>query len=359
MSSGSERIAAIPVERVSHSRLQGLDLHRVQFGSVFSDHMLLAEFHEGHWGEPCLRPYGPLPLAPSISAVQYGISVFEGLKAHRSPSGDVLLFRPRENARRINRSAARLAMPPLPESLFLDGLRGLVGLDQDWVPAAGAGALYIRACFFSTDVSIRPRPAEQYAFVIFTLPFSSYYAAPLAVFVTDRYARAFPGGTGDIKPAGNYAPALLAERDAREQGFDSVLWLDARERRYVEECGVMNIFFVVDGRVITPELGGTILAGITRDSVITLLRDMGLEVTERRIPIDEVIQHHLKGSLNECFGTGTAATVTPIQRIHYQEHDLVFPAIEQCVVGPAVRERLLAIMSGRLPDAHGWLEAVG
>lgn len=358
MPSVSKNSEVIRIERVSQSRLPGVDLTQVQFGSVFGDHMLIAEFGEGAWEWPTLRPYGPLPLPPSISALQYGISVFEGLKAHRAPGGEVLLFRPGENAKRINRSAARLAMPQIPERLFLSGLRALVNLDRDWVPPAGVGALYIRPCFFSVDQSIRPRPADQYLFVIFTLPFSSYYASSLNVLATDRYTRAFPGGTGDVKPAGNYAPALLADREAHDQGFDSVLWLDGREHRYVEECGVMNVFFVVDGRVITPELGGTILAGITRDSVIALLREMNLTVSERPISIDEIMRYHAEGRLTESFGTGTAATVTSIQRIRYRDHDLRLPLVAQGMVGPSVRERLVAIMAGRISDRHGWVERV-
>jgi branched-chain amino acid aminotransferase len=349
---------SVGMQRVVRSRLPDVDLTRVQFGSVFGDHMLIAEFRDGRWEKPVVRPYGPIPLPPSISALQYGISVFEGLKAHRAPAGEVLLFRPGENARRINRSAARLAMPEVPEQLFLSGIHALVNLDRDWVPPAGAGALYIRPCFFSVDQSIRPRPAEQYLFVIFTLPFSSYYASPLNVLATDRYTRAFPGGTGDVKPAGNYAPALLADREAHDQGFDSVLWLDGREHRYVEECGVMNVFFVVDTEVITPELGGTILAGITRDSVLALLRETNLTVSERRISMAEIVRYHAEGRLTESFGTGTAATVTSIQRIRYREHDLSLPPVTPEMVGPSIRERLVAIMSGQIPDSHGWVERV-
>jgi branched-chain amino acid aminotransferase len=354
----SDASRSVGVERVVQSRLPAVDLTRVQFGSVFGDHMLMAQFRDGGWTKPAVRPYGPVPLPPSISALQYGISVFEGLKAHRAPAGEVLLFRPGENARRINRSAARLAMPEIPERLFLSGLCALVNVDRDWVPPAGAGALYIRPCFFSVDQSIRPRPAEQYLFIIFTLPFSSYYASPLNVLATECYTRAFPGGTGDVKPAGNYAPALLADREAHAQGFDSVLWLDGLEHRHVEECGVMNVFFVVDARVITPELGGTILPGITRDSVITLLREMNMTVSERRISMDEIVRYHAEGRLTESFGTGTAATVTSIQRIRYRDHDLRLPPIKEGMVGPSVRERLTAIMTGRLPDRHGWVERV-
>jgi branched-chain amino acid aminotransferase len=207
------------------------------------------------------------------------------------------LFRPWENARRLNRSASRLAMPEAPEPLFLEGLRELLQLDREWVPPTSAGALYIRPCLFSIEESIRVSPAEHYLFTIVTCPVGAYFSAPVDVLVTNRYVRTFPGGTGDVKPAGNYAPGLLAEREARAQGFTAVMWLDGREQRYVEGCGVMNVFFVIDDRVLTPELSGTILAGVTRDSVITLLHEMGLDIVERRVSVDELVESHTQGRL--------------------------------------------------------------
>ncbi|MFL5576544.1 MAG: branched-chain amino acid aminotransferase [Gemmatimonadaceae bacterium] len=351
------------IERVPTSRLPGVDLSNVPFASVFSDHMLYAEYRDGAWQAPELRPYGPLPLAPSISALQYGVSAFEGLKAHRAPDGRVTLFRPTENARRLARSARRLAMPEVPESLFVDGLRALLRLDEGWVPPGDAGALYIRPTLFSIDESVRVKPAERFAFVIFTFPFGAYYAAPVDALVTERYVRAFPGGTGEVKPAGNYAPTLLADAEARDAGFGTVMWLDGLERRYVEECGVMNVFFVIaDGadrvRVVTPAQGGTILPGITRDSALTLLRASGHTVEERRIAIDEVVEHHRAGGLLECFGTGTAATLSHIARIRWRDEDLVLPPVEARRVGPEVRERLVAIATGRTSDPYGWVVPV-
>ena len=351
-------VAALRIEPVRVSRASQCDLANVPFSSVFSDHMLTAEWVDGEWRDPLIRAYGPLPLTPSISAIQYAVSVFEGLKAHRTPAGEIALFRPRENARRLNRSAARLAMPPVPEELFLQWLRELVGLDRDWVPPGGQGALYIRPCLFSTDTSVRVKPADRYQFVIFTFPFGSYFAAPIDLLASDRYVRAFPGGTGDIKPAGNYAAALLADREAQDAGCQSVLWLDAVERKYVEECGVANVFFVIGKEVVTPDLGGTILPGVTRDSVITLLREAGMAVRERRVSIDELTAAHDRGELRECFGTGTAATVLHVRRIRHGDRDLVLPPVEQRTVGPVVRERLIAIATGRAPDPHGWLDIV-
>jgi branched-chain amino acid aminotransferase len=348
----------LPVELISCSRLATVDFKTVGFSSVFSDHMLTATYADGEWSDARIRPYQPLALAPNISALQYGLSVFEGLKAHRDASGRVLLFRPRENAKRLGRSAARLAMPAVPEELFLDGLAELLRVDRGWVPPAHLGALYIRPCLFSEDESIRVKPGERFRFVIMTFPFGQYYSATVDVFVSERYVRAFPGGTGDVKPAGNYASALLADQEAREEGFDTVLWLDGMERRFIEECGVMNVFFVIGDRVVTPSLDGTILPGITRDSVLALLSEMRQPADERRLSIDELFEAHDRGLLRECFGTGTAATVSHIRRIRYRGRTIELPPVEERSVGPKVRERLMAIATGHAPDHRGWVVAI-
>lgn len=348
----------IRVERVAHSRVQNVHFATVAFSSVLSDHMFSAEFQGGRWSDGQIQPYGPIQVAPNISALHYGVSVFDGMKAHKSLDGRPLLFRPQENARRLQLSATRLAMAPVPESLFMDGLRELVRLDQAWIPPSDVGALYIRPVLFSTDPSIRVKPADQYRFLILTFPFGAYYSAPVDVLVSERYVRAFPGGTGDTKPGGNYAAGLVADLEAREAGFHAAMWLDAEDRRYIEECGVMNVFFVIGDEVVTPPLTGTILPGITRDSVITLLRDMGHSVRVDRIAIDELFKLHDDSLLLECFGTGTAATVSHIRRISYRERTIELPAIEQRKIGPAVKEKLLRIMTGREPDPYGWVEAL-
>jgi len=350
--------ATIKIHSVDKSRLHEVDFATVAFSSVFSDHMFSAEFRDGCWNDGLIQPYGPISLSPSITGLQYGSSVFEGMKAHKSPSGRPLLFRPWENARRLQRSAARLAMATVPESLFLDGLRELVRLDQAWIPPAEVGALYIRPILFSTDPSLRVKPADRYQFMILTSPFGAYFSAPVDVVVNDRYIRAFPGGTGDTKAAGNYAAALLADQEARAAGFDAVLWLDAQERRYVEECGVMNVFFVLGDEIVTPSLSGAILPGVTRDSVIKLLRDMGHRVKEDRISMDDLLRSYKNGELRECFGTGTAATVSHVRRIRYHDQTLELPPIEQRKVAVAVKERLLGIMTGRAPDPYGWVESI-
>ncbi|MGH8199578.1 MAG: branched-chain amino acid aminotransferase [Steroidobacteraceae bacterium] len=351
-------MTAISVERVGHSRLGEVDVATVAFSSVFSDHMFSAECHHGQWTAARIEPYGPIVLEPSISALHYGVSVFEGLKVHRGPTGAPLLFRAEQNARRLQRSAQRLAMTLPPESLFLDGLRELIRVDQSWVPSADAGALYVRPLLFSTDPSIRVKPAEHFRFLILTFPYGSYYSAPVDVVATERYVRAFPGGTGDIKPCGNYAASLIAEQEARSVGSHSVMWLDGREHSYIEECGVMNVFFVIGDEVVTPPLSGTIIPGVTRDSVITLLRAMGIHVREEPIAIQDLLRYRDSGMLKESFGTGTAATVAHLGRIRYRSETIELPPVAQRAVGPAVREQLVAVMTGRAPDPHGWVEAV-
>lgn len=358
MHSASVGLTSIRVDRVARSRVQEVDFANVPFSSVFSDHMFTAEFCDGCWSEGQIRPYGPISVFPSISALHYGISVFEGMKAHKSPDGRPLLFRPEENARRLQRSATRMVIPVVPESMFLDAVRELIRLDQAWIPPADMGAMYIRPILFSLDPSIRVKPADSCMFVILTFPFGAYFAAPVDVMVSERYVRAFRGGTGDTKPAGNYGAALLADQEARDAGFDAVLWLDGQERRYVEESGVMNVFFVFQDKVVTPSLSGTILPGVSRDSAITLLRDMGYHVEEDRISIEEVFNGYEQGHLLECFGTGTAAIVSHVRRIRYRDRTLELPPVEQRKVGPAVREKLLAIMGGRQPDPHGWVEEI-
>lgn len=347
----------LAIEPAQHSR-RPADLSTVAFSTVFSDHMLTAMYRNGKWERMTIGAYGPLSLAPNISALQYGISVFEGLKAHRTPQGDVVIFRPWENARRLNRSAERLAMPTLPEESFVHGLRELLRLDNAWVPDAGKGALYIRPCLFATDPNLRVKPADEFIFVIFTFPFASYYSAPVDVLVAEEHVRAFPGGTGSVKAAGNYSYTLVTELEARRAGFGTVMWLDGVHRKYIEECGVMNVFFVIDDTVITPSLNGTILPGVTRDSALTLLRKMGFSVVERRLSIDEVLDAYERGSLKECFGTGTAATLSHVNRIRYRDREITLPPAERQTVGAALRQRLTDVATGQMADTHGWLEKI-
>jgi branched-chain amino acid aminotransferase len=346
---------SIPITSVSASRLTEALREDSEFGATFSDHMLVADWEKGSWKQPQIVPFGPISFSPALTPFHYGQAIFEGFKAHRIPNGSVALFRPRENFARLNRSASRLAMPEIPEQLFLEGVKELVRLDRDWIPHREGGALYVRPTYFGIDDTLLVRPANRFRLIVMTCPVGPYFSQPIRLLAEERFVRAFPGGTGDSKAAGNYAGGLLAARLAQEKGFHNVLWLDGVERRHVEESGVMNVFFVLDGKAITPPLTGTILPGVTRDSALTLLREMGVPAEERQVSIDEVLSAHAAGKLTEAFGAGTAAIVAPIACIRYRDRDLQFPAVSDSSVAARLRSRLVAIQTGREPDKHNWL----
>lgn len=350
--------SAISVARVPHSRLTEALRENSEFGCIFSDHMLVADWEAGSWKQPQIVGYGPMPFSPALTPFHYGQALFEGFKAHRTAGGGVALFRPRDNFERMNRSAARLAMPEIPESLFLEGVSQLVRLDRDWIPYREGGSLYIRPVYFGMDETLLVRPASRYRLVVLTSPVGPYFSQPIRLLAEERFVRAFPGGTGDTKAAGNYAGGLLAARLAQEKGFHNVLWLDGMERRYIEESGVTNIMFALDGRVVTPPLEGTILAGVTRDSCLVLLREMGIPVEERRIAIEEIVSLHAAGTLLEAFGVGTAAIVAPIALIRYRDREISFPVAGESSIAAKLRSRLIAIQTGREPDPYKWLLAV-
>jgi branched-chain amino acid aminotransferase len=347
-------LQTLSITRTPESRLSEALRENAEFGSVFSDHMFVAEYDNDKWNERRIVPYGPMPLPPSTSSLHYGQSIFEGFKAHRTTDGGIALFRPRDNCARLNRSAARLAMPEVPEDLVLDGVAELVRLDREWAPHREGSALYVRPIYFAMDESLLVRPARRYRLVIFTCPVGPYFSQPIRLLAEERFVRAFPGGTGDVKAAGNYAGGLLAARLAQERGFHNVLWLDAAQHAFIEEVGVMNVFFVIRGAAVTPPLAGTLLPGVTRDSVITLLREMGVTVEERPISIDEVFAAQATGQLTEAFGAGTAAIVAPIESICHRDREIRVP-VDQKSIGSSVRSRLQAIQTGREIDSHEWL----
>ncbi len=351
-------IASIRTRLVARSRLPDVDLANVVFGRVYSDHMLDATCQEGVWGEPEIVPFGNLSLHPATSVLHYAQSIFEGMKAHLTDAGEPVLFRPSENWKRMNRSARRMVMEEVPEHLFLDGLRELVRLDRDWIPPNEHGSLYIRPFLFASDPWIGVGPSREYRFLILTAPVGAYYSGSVRLYVSRRWIRAAEGGIGEAKAAGNYSASYYGMAEAREHGCDNVLWLDAREHRFVEECGTMNMMFVIGDRVVTPSLEGTILAGITRDSAIQLLREqMGVPVEERRIPIEEVAEAGASGELRECFGVGTAAVVTPVSALVGGDADVTLP--EPGPVQTELRKRLTDIRLGRVPDPYGWVERLG
>ncbi|MCL4137667.1 UNVERIFIED_CONTAM: hypothetical protein GTU68_032266 [Idotea baltica] len=333
-------------------------MNNIPFGREFSDHMLVARYNDGKWQNPEVVPYGPIPFNPSMSALNYGQAVFEGMKAYKSPKGEILLFRPEDNFKRINQSAHRLCMPPIPHSVFMDGLKALLKLDHQWTPNADQGALYIRPLYFSTDEYIGVKASDSYIFTIFTCPVGSYYTEPVNLLATKDFVRAGIGGTGSAKAAGNYAGSLLPDKLAKAQGYHNVLWLDGREHQYIEECGTMNMFFVIDNKVVVPKLTGTILPGITRNSVIQLLKDKEYEVEERQVSIYELREAYREGRLQEAFGTGTAATIAHIAKIGFSGEDMILPPVEDRNVGNWLKTTLESIKLGLTEDSHNWTEKV-
>ena len=345
----------IRVTKSETSRLQNTPLQNVPFGKFFTDHMLEADYVNGEWTNVQIRPYQPLSLAPSNAAIHYGQSIFEGIKAYRHANGDAFIFRPQDNFKRFNISAKRMQMPEVPEEIFMEGMRLLLEIDKDWIPTFSDHSLYIRPFMFASDEWIGVKPSDSYKFMIILSPTGPYYSAPMKINVEEHYVRAVPGGIGFAKAAGNYAAAMLATAEAKQKGYDQVLWMDALEHKYVQECGTMNVFFIIGDKVVTPDLKeGTILEGVTRDSTIVLLKEMGFSIEERAISIDEILSAYAKGELKEVFGTGTAATISLVRELRYKDTNMVFDT-DQCLITPEIKKRITAIREGNTPDTHGWL----
>ncbi|MBI5975076.1 branched-chain amino acid aminotransferase [Staphylococcus canis] len=334
------------------------DQASLTFGEVFTDYMLSFEYsQEKGWHDLKIIPYGPIELSPAAQSIHYGQSVFEGLKAYKH-DGEVVLFRPEENFKRINQSLERLKMPQLDEELMLEGLKQLVDVERDWVPDGEGQSLYIRPIVFATQGVLGVHPSHNYKLLIILSPSGSYYGGdalkPTKIYVEDEYVRAVRGGVGFAKVAGNYAASLLAQANANGLGFDQVLWLDGVEQKYVEEVGSMNIFFVINGKVVTPKLNGSILPGITRKTVIELAKSLNYEVEERRISIDEVFELYHSGELEEVFGTGTAAVISPVGELQLKDEKIVINNNETGKVTQELYDHYTGIQSGKLDDPHGW-----
>ncbi|MQA93610.1 MAG: branched-chain amino acid aminotransferase [Streptosporangiales bacterium] len=333
------------------------------FGQVFTDHMITIRWDaERGWHDARLEPYGPLPLAPSAQVFHYGQAIFEGLKAYRRPDGSVVAFRPDANARRLNRSAARIAMPALPEEDFLAALELLVGTDRDWVPEHPGHSLYVRPFMVATEPSLGVyRPSGRYLFVIIAAPAGSYFKGgvkPVSAWLSTEYVRAAPGGTGEAKFGGNYAGTFLAQRQAAEQGCDQVVWLDAGERRWVDEMGTCNLFFVYGSRLVTPALTGTLLPGVTRDSVITLARDLGYPVEEGRVSVPDWRADAASGALTEVFSCATSSLLTPVDRVKGRDVEWTIGDGSPGPVTTRLREELTGIQLGERPDPYGWVHKI-
>ncbi|MDX2001300.1 MAG: branched-chain amino acid aminotransferase [Chitinophagales bacterium] len=349
---------AIKINKTLQSRLPETDLMNLTFGRVFSDHMFTADWYEGQWHNLQIIPFGNLALHPATTALHYGQAIFEGMKAYPTPDGGAAIFRPEDNSERLNISATRMAMPEVPRDLFMQAVNTLVDLDQEWIPTEEGSSLYIRPYMFATDEYVGIKASDHYKFVIFTCPVKSYYDKPVKVLISDQYVRAFPGGTGEAKAAGNYAATLHPLAMARQKGFDQLLWTDGFSFQYFQEIGTMNVFFIIDGKVLTPRLNGCILHGVTRHSVIQLFNDMGIVVEERDISVRELLAAYQIGSLEDAFGTGTAATISHISHIGYKDEILSLPDIETRRLSNLVKQQLDDIKFSRCPDTHHWMHRI-
>ncbi len=346
------------ITRAERSKLNSMSLDNIPFGKYFTDHMLEVDYEDGEWKTVELKPYQPLLLSPSLAALHYGQAIFEGIKAFKNRDGVAQIFRPYDNFKRFNLSAERMEMPVVPAEIFIEGMKQLVKLDENWIPNKPNHSLYIRPFMFSTDEMIGVKPSSKYKFMIILSPTGPYYSAPMRIYVEENYVRAVEGGVGFAKNAGNYGAAMHPTAEAKRKGYDQVLWTDAHEHKYVQECGVMNIFFIIGNKAITPDLNsGTILAGVTRNCVIQLLRDMGFVVEERKLSIDEVVAAYNAGDLIEVFGTGTAATISMIKELKYRDFVMHFD-VEKWKISPEVKEKMSAIKEGRDEDKYEWLVKV-
>ena len=345
----------IEITKTKQSRLNEIDFDNIPFGRVFSDHMFVADYEDGSWQNPRIVPFAPFTIHPASMVLHYGQSIFEGMKASKNMEDQPMFFRPEMHAKRMNATARRMCMPDIPEDLFLEAIHMLVGLDQAWIPPQEGSALYIRPFMFANDEFIGVRPSAKYRFIIFTGPVGPYYSKPVRLIAEQTYVRAVAGGTGEAKTSGNYAASLLPAKIAQEKGYDQVMWMDSHEFKYIQEVGTMNIFFVIDGKVITPATDGAILKGITRDSVITILREKGYEVIEKPLHIEEVAAAYDRGALQEVFGTGTAAVVSHVAEIAYGDKSMTLDLNRPDKIGTMIKAEIDGLRSGRVTDTRNWV----
>lgn len=350
----TEEKTNIAIKPIQESRITSIDFNNLRFGREFSDHMFVMDYRDGKWQNAEIRPYEAISMSPATSVIHYGQSIFEGMKAYRTDEGKVLLFRPNENIKRMNASAERMCMPSIPKELFNEALLELVKLDSAWVPDIPGGALYIRPFMFATDEYIGVKPSDSYKFIIFTCPVGNYYTEPVKVKIETVFSRACEGGVGRAKAAGNYASALYPARKAQEAGYHQLIWTDAKEHKYIEESGTMNVMFIIDDKLMTPPTSGTILPGITRTSVLQIARDWGMDVEETSIHIDTVLDALEDGRLTDAFGVGTAATIAQIELIGYHGKDYQLPPIDSREFSNNIYKYLEDLKRGRVADKYGW-----
>ena len=345
----------LDVTLVAESRIHQLDQNNIAFGTVFTDHMLVADCINGEWQTPKIMPYGDISYNPALASLHYGQSIFEGMKAFKNDADEVLMFRPLENFKRFNISAERMCMAQVPEEIFIGGLEELLRIDAAWVPKGEDNSLYLRPFMFASDVYLGVRPSHNYRFMIIMSPAGKYYSTPPKVKVETEYIRAAPGGVGYAKCAGNYASSLYPAKLAAEQGYTQLLWTDAIEHKYFEESGTMNVMFVKDGKLVTPNTSTTILKGITRDTLLQLAKSMGIEVDERKVSVEEIMTGIENGSVSEVFGAGTAVVVSPFAAIGYNGKDYVLPEINENSYSTRLKNALNDIRTGKVKDTFGWV----
>ena len=345
------------ISKVSVSRLHSTNFTDLKFGTVFSDHMLICKYIDGEWGDLEIKPYGPLDMNPGSQILHYGQAVFEGMKAFKNDKDEVLLFRKEENYKRLNKSAVRLSIPQIPRDIFMNGLDSLLSIDSDWCKKDDGYSLYIRPVIFASGECIKASSSDEFTFVIITSPTTKYYDGEMNVVVEEHYTRAPEGGVGFAKAAGNYAASFYPTKKANAKGFQQVIWTDAKEHQYIEESGTMNIWFRIDNKLITPSLSDSILSGITRDSIITLAKDNGIDVEERKIKVSEIVESFKRGKLKEAFGTGTAVTVNPINSITIHNECLNLKEQEDSYA-LKLKHLLQGIQKGRLEDVYKWNSVV-
>ena len=350
---------SIRITPTTTTRLSEVDFDHLVFGKVFSDHMFMADVEEVKWNDGAIIPYGRFEVAPSMSALHHAQAIFEGMKVYRSPEGNPMLFRWHDNFERLNVSAARMCMPPVPEHLFWEGFSNLVMIDKAFIPTKEDTALYVRPVYFATEEAIGVKASRSYRFIIFTTPTGPFYSEPLKVFIEQHFSRSADGGTGYAKAAGNYGGSFFPTRQAFDRGYHQLIWTDARENRYVEESGSMNLMFVFGNRLVTPSLSPSKLAGITRDSILKLARHHGIEVEERDISVDEILEQYAAGQLKEAFGVGTAANVAQIAEIGYEkngkEERMILPSMADRPVADFLGKTLTSIKLGLSDDPFGWV----
>ncbi len=332
------------------------------FGKIFTDHMFIMNYTEGKgWHDARIVPYGPISLDPSAMVFHYGQEMFEGLKAYRGADGKARLFRPDMNAKRAIKSNERLCIPEIPEEVFVEAIKAIVKVDEDWIPEDDGTSLYIRPFVIATDEFLGVSPSKTYLFMIILSPSGAYYAnglAPVGIWIEDDYVRAVRGGMGFAKTGGNYAASLAAQVKAHDDGYSQVLWLDGVERKYIEEVGAMNIFFKINGKIVTPMLNGSILPGVTRNSVITLCKAFGYDVEERKVSVDELIEAAKSGTLEECFGTGTAAVISPVGKLRYKDDVFEINNNEIGKVCQKLYDTITGIQNGSVEDTFGWTVSI-